>query len=950
MPRLFIERGPDRGKELVLRAGQQVVVGRDAGAHLPLTDPMCSRRHIGVGELKGSWLIKDLGSNNGTFVNGKQIEAEKAQKIEHGASINIGDTLISFLPSTNDGSDDPLIGTRLGGYRIDKRLGRGAMGVVYRAHQMSLGRDVALKVLSDDVAHDEKFSTMFVKEARAAATLNHQNILQVYDVAQADGKLFIAMELATNGSVLDELRKTGTIGLDRSLSIIQDALQALDYAEKKGLVHRDIKPDNLMITGDGVVKLGDLGLAARAAELSNVQSGVFGTPHYIAPEQAQGKAVDHRADLYALGASWYRMLTGNTLFQGASIRDILKAQVREKHVPLREVIYDIPPAISAIVDRMLEKEPEQRYQSASHVLEDIRAFASNRSHNPAVMGGYAAPSMPASGDGVPVVVAGKKSPPWVLIGIGAVVLVAIVIGAVVVFGKSGTKDPNANNGNNPISNVSTGDNTPRPGTTKPAGKPSNRDALLRLGGARVLEDQGQLSAALLQYEEVVKHYSEFIEADQAKERITEIKAVLQLRVEAVGALRAQWEELLRKAAADWTPDYKIEAIAKAIAEFIAKVDANATPEATDLKVELAPDAKLTELRKVIETAFAKAIADAEAPLALVDASPIEVRPSAIANVVKALRDLETLTDSDPLKAKAAERAAAAEALFAKSETALAEHRRTLRVEAADRATRAFMLVAVRIGQRSAAFDYREATILLDEYVNGNKDLADHGTTSEFEALQSMIKDRKHQTALQEEAMWWLSREWKTVGFKSISASPRLQAAFPGAKDVQIESLNPGVDDTEEFKNVRFRYSFITESKETQSRNFKDWNTLDSATAGELIEFVLASQSSGDPASVQAKLKDPTNFRARLGLGGVMLEAGFSQTALELIEGAYNLTLSKPGTEDARRAKEYMAYALAAQAAAMASKGETGRARSLLDRLMGQEFEGTRARANRSSGG
>lgn len=949
MPRLFIERGPDRGKELVLRAGQQVVVGRDPAASFPLSDPMCSRKHIGVGELKGSWLIKDLGSNNGSFVNGKPLEPDKALKLEIGASINIGDTLMSFLPSVEDGSDDPLIGSRLGGYRIDRRLGRGAMGVVYQARQMSLGRDVALKVLSDDVAHDEKFVAMFVKEARAAATLNHQNILQVYDVTKSEDKLFIAMELATSGSVLDELRQTGSIPLDRTISIIRDALQALEYAERKGLVHRDIKPDNLMITTDGVVKLGDLGLAARAAELSSVQSGVFGTPHYIAPEQAQGKAVDHRADLYALGATWYRLLTGNTLFQGASVRDILKAQVREPHVPLRDVIHDIPPAISAIVDKMLAKEPDQRYQSATHVLEDISAFLANRSYNPMAMGTFVPPPMPTGGaDGAQVVVAARRkgAPIGLLIG-GAVIVLAVIGGVAFVMSKGGDngnpQPPNgAGTGNDKP--VNPGENTGKQQPIRPVGKQSNRDALLKFGGAQTLEGQGKLAEALVIYEEIAKHYPEFVEADQAKARITELKEALKKHTEAVERLRSEWTDLAKRARDELAPAFQIGQIRKAIADFDAALDANGSPEAAALKAELNTAAALKVHEDAVDKAFSDLLQRADAPLQGLSSRPIEERPGVLVTALEALRSLKGKTDCPKLQEKVQAKLEAAEKLRSSTDRDLAEHRRVKRVEAATAAAKRFHAAARKIGALSAAFSYREAKIALDEFVATEPDLAAHGESKEFADLQQMIADRRHQTELQEEAMWWLSRNWSTPGYVAISGEPLIAAAFPNAAKLRISGLLPGVeDDPAQYKNVRLKYGFELSTGGFRDKEFMDWNTMDAATASRLIVWVLASQKGEDPKAVLNLLKEAPNARLRLGLGAALLEAGQVGMGYELIEGAYNLFVAGSDAEAARRAREYMAFALAAWVQELAGKGEHERAKGLYNRLMGPEFAGTRAR-------
>jgi pSer/pThr/pTyr-binding forkhead associated (FHA) protein len=369
LPRLLVEKGPDRGKSVTVIVGAQIVAGRDKDANLQLSDNMASRRHFLIASKGSIFGLKDLDSANGTLVNGRK--AEGAHRLAFGDSIQVGETLISWLPDEQTDTQGGLIGQQIGGYRIEERLGRGAMGTVYKATQLSLGRTVALKVLAQDLVKDEKFCEMFVKEARAAGSLNHPNIIQVYDVGDEGGQYFFSMEFAGKGSVLEELGNKKSIGMPRAVRVIKDACNALDYAERKGLVHRDIKPDNLMVTEDNTVKLGDLGLAMSTQELQAEQDGVFGTPHYIAPEQAMGKPIDHRADIYALGATFYRMLTGRTLFTGATVKEILKKQVREPHPPITEHVPDCPQAIARIIDRMLAKNPAERYQHAQEIITDL---------------------------------------------------------------------------------------------------------------------------------------------------------------------------------------------------------------------------------------------------------------------------------------------------------------------------------------------------------------------------------------------------------------------------------------------------------------------------------------------------------------------------------------------------------------------------------------------------
>ena len=213
------------------------------------------------------------------------------------------------------------------------------MGTVYRATQNSLHRTVALKVLSPQLAHDPEFVELFLKEARAAAQLHHPNVVTIFDVGSAGNTHYFSMEVFDGGSVEQWLRREKRLPVDRALTMTRDAAKALEFAESKHILHRDVKPDDLMVTAQGVVKLADLGIAARRGEET---TGRFGTPHFVAPECIKGASADHRSDLYSLGATLFRMLTGRTPFQGANVGEILDAVQRTEAPRLREIDPNIP--------------------------------------------------------------------------------------------------------------------------------------------------------------------------------------------------------------------------------------------------------------------------------------------------------------------------------------------------------------------------------------------------------------------------------------------------------------------------------------------------------------------------------------------------------------------------------------------------------------------------------
>jgi len=585
MPRLLVEKGPDRGKTVAIGVGQQIVVGRDVAANLQLSDNMSSRRHFLIAGKGSIFGLKDLGSANGTLVNGRRMAS--AHRLEYGDTIQIGETLISWLPDEQTDKKGGLIGQQVGGYRIEERLGRGAMGTVYKATQMSLGRTVALKVLSPELTKDPKFCDMFLKEARAAGGLNHSNIIQVYDVGDEGGQYFFSMEFAGKGSVLDELSKQKTLPLARAIKVIRDSCAALDYAERKGLVHRDIKPDNLMVTEDDTVKLGDLGLAMSTVELEAEQDGVFGTPHYIAPEQAMGKAIDHRADIYALGASFYRVLSGRTLFEGATVKEILKKQVREPHQPITDFVPDCPKGIATIIDRMLAKNPAERYQHASDIAADLANFETMAQRQ----GGQVANPLAERPKGVAPehsqeIAAAMRTRNLALSAIAAGVAIIALIVMLWVFVFSGP-DPAANNsgGTGPIAGGGPGTNTPPTNSPKPDVPQDVSEANERLRDAlgQANYEVMQEAAGRKEFESAIKRLTDALAlnikaSDDMKDRVrarkTQLEDELRKKTERADALRMEWEQVRQEAAA-LAEDFKATAGQAKISDYLSRVDKEA---------------------------------------------------------------------------------------------------------------------------------------------------------------------------------------------------------------------------------------------------------------------------------------------------------------------------------------------------------------------------------------
>ena len=256
-----------------------------------------------------------------------------------------------------------------GRYQIVGELGRGGMGIVYKVKDTALDRIVAFKVLPQTLTENEQAVTNFIREAQAAAKLNHPNIVTVYDTGEQNGRYYIAMEYVEGTTIKEILKRRGPISPSGILHVLMQISEALAYAHEKKVVHRDIKPANAMWTRDKKVKLMDFGLAKVVEEARNHTTVVAGTPYYMSPEQTLGKNVDHRTDIYSLGVALFEMATGTVPFKEGNI------PYHHVHTPppqIRDLRPELPDSLSAIVERCLQKDPAQRYQSAREILAEVR--------------------------------------------------------------------------------------------------------------------------------------------------------------------------------------------------------------------------------------------------------------------------------------------------------------------------------------------------------------------------------------------------------------------------------------------------------------------------------------------------------------------------------------------------------------------------------------------------
>ncbi|MGN0269441.1 MAG: Stk1 family PASTA domain-containing Ser/Thr kinase [Candidatus Weimeria sp.] len=263
-------------------------------------------------------------------------------------------------------------GTFLGNrYEIIEKIGSGGMSDIYRAKDHSLGRDVAIKVLKSDFAQDSSFVTKFRAEAQSAAALEHPNIVNIYDVGSEDGLYYIVMEYIEGITLKQYIAKKGRLGYNEALSIAIQMARGIEAAHNKGIVHQDIKPQNIIISKEGKVKVTDFGIA-RAANSNTIHAGSMGSVHYVSPEQARNGFVSYASDIYSLGIVMYEMVTGRVPFDGDTPVAIAIQHIQSQMTPPEEIVPGLPIAVSRIIEKCTMKSPERRYASASELLVDLK--------------------------------------------------------------------------------------------------------------------------------------------------------------------------------------------------------------------------------------------------------------------------------------------------------------------------------------------------------------------------------------------------------------------------------------------------------------------------------------------------------------------------------------------------------------------------------------------------
>ena len=333
--------------------------------------------------------------------------AEKAHAMSQQEEGTPRSSLEDTMHWATAGGERDLSGLTLGDFQVERLLGRGGMGEVYLANQISLNRSVALKVLRPDLLTKPTYISRFEAEATAVAKLNHPNIVHIYTLGSVDGVRFIAMEYVQGTNLRDYILKKGALDYPLILSIMKQAGQAVGAAGEIGLIHRDIKPENLLLTRKGQVKVADFGLCRDqdSARVHLTQPGLtMGTPLYMSPEQAQGKPLDQRSDLYSLGVSFYHMIAGEPPFRADSALAMAMKHVNDMPPSIAVFRPDLPPELDKLVLKLMAKSRVDRYQTAAEMLRDLAKLRETM-HAPS---GTVAVSDVAGSLAAPIATAGKS--------------------------------------------------------------------------------------------------------------------------------------------------------------------------------------------------------------------------------------------------------------------------------------------------------------------------------------------------------------------------------------------------------------------------------------------------------------------------------------------------------------------------------------------------------------
>jgi eukaryotic-like serine/threonine-protein kinase len=377
MPKILLKYNEKIIKEIKL-SDVVVTIGRKPDNDLVIDNLAVSGHHARIARLDDGFVIQDTGSTNGIFLNGEKV-AQHALK--YGDQIMIGKHFVVFQDDTAVAVSPPPAAegrgtSRFGCYEVLKELGRGAMGTVYLGRDTVGRRNVAIKTIKPEGVDAQELSEMkgrFFREAESAKQLAHPAIVKVYEAGEEQGTAYFAMELLDGVTLRDFCVKRGAVSVKRAAEIAALVAEALAYAHGKNVVHRDVKPENIMMLSNGDIKITDFGVA-KLLDASQTQSGVvLGTPNYMSPEQLIGSKVDGRSDIFSLGVVFYELLTGVRPFQAKNISDMLRLHETHQPAPPSTLRADVPMAIDTIALRALQRDVTQRYQQSGQMASDLRA-------------------------------------------------------------------------------------------------------------------------------------------------------------------------------------------------------------------------------------------------------------------------------------------------------------------------------------------------------------------------------------------------------------------------------------------------------------------------------------------------------------------------------------------------------------------------------------------------
>lgn len=279
--------------------------------------------------------------------------------------------------------ESKAVAYQIPGYKILGKLGSGAMAIVYLAQQLSLDRKVAIKVLPKRFTENPEYVARFYKEGQAAAKLNHNNIVQAFDVGESGGYHYFVMEYVEGKTLYEDLSAGKIFAETEAIDVIIQVAHALAHAHARGLIHRDVKPKNIMINQSCIVKLADMGLARLTADIETAQTEegkAYGTPYYIAPEQIRGEIdIDGRADIYGLGATFYHLVTGKVPFMADNPADVMRKHLKEQLTPPDHINTALTGGVSEVIETMMAKNKNNRYDNVEELLQDLEAVRNGQS-------------------------------------------------------------------------------------------------------------------------------------------------------------------------------------------------------------------------------------------------------------------------------------------------------------------------------------------------------------------------------------------------------------------------------------------------------------------------------------------------------------------------------------------------------------------------------------------